>query len=65
MPPPHLEASGSSYDVGLAVGRAFKERLHAFVAFKRAQAMDWDGTAAKEGGEILQDWCGRRLRREF
>lgn len=56
---PFLDVSGSSYEVGLAVGRAFRQRLQAFVAFKRAQAADWDGAAAAAGGAILREGCDR------
>ncbi|MAE64739.1 MAG: hypothetical protein CMJ18_10775 [Phycisphaeraceae bacterium] len=56
---PFLEVSGSSYKIGVAIGSAFRERMQAFVAFKRAQSADWGGAAATEGAGILQDWCGR------
>ena len=60
MDVPFLEVSGSSYEMGLAVGRAFSARLRAFLAFKRNQACG-PGTASTahvaEAGAVLQDWC--------
>ena len=63
MDVPYLEVSGSSYEVGVAVGRAFSARLRAFLAFKRHQACGPGAANAAhvaEAGAVLQDWCRRR-----
>ena len=63
---PFLEIVGSAYDIGLAIGRKFRELIQSFVAAKHQElSSEWPSSSAISGAEQTRqeflDWCHKLL----